>query len=50
MQMIVAIIGSSLIVVYVAIGNLKLRSGGYAVVMLMAVIKGYISGNFMGVA
>lgn len=50
MQMIVAIAGSALVVVYVTIGNLKLRSGGYAVVMLMTVIEGYISGNFMGVA
>lgn len=49
MQMIVAITGRALIIMYVAMVNLKFRSGSYAVIMLVPVIEGYIAGNFMRV-
>jgi hypothetical protein len=48
--MIVGIAGSTLIVMYVAILNRKLRLGGYAVIMLVPVVQGHMSANFMCVA
>ena len=42
--------GNTLIIMYMSVFHLQLRSGGYTVVMLMAVVEGYIADKPMGVA
>ncbi len=49
MQMIMTIAGNTLIVMYMAFFYHKPRSGGYAVVMLMSMVEGYIAGYLVGV-
>ena len=43
------VIGNALIVMYMAFFYHKLGPGGYAVIMLMSVVEGYIADYLMGV-
>ncbi len=43
------IAGNTLIVMYMSFFYHKPRSGGYAVVMLMSMVEGYIAGYLVGV-
>ena len=50
MQVIVAVTGHTLVIMYMAIFYHKLWSGSYAVIVFMPVVEGYITDYPMGMA
>lgn len=50
MQMVVTIAGNTLIVMYMSIINNKIGTCGYAVIVFVSMVEGYIADYSMGVA